>query len=265
MKSLTASSALALILATTTAGAQTAPQQQARDDYCAHGFLTAQTKQDGAISKTDATQLAQREFNALDANGDGRVTPAEFRDCLTRSSTSQQLALSPPASAGRDESSFQKAADANGIIDRPHFMMGAKNEFREMMAQTAAAGQRPVAFAHHFIVPASDESGQASSGSGARRMSENEAAARAAYGMKSLDNDGDGTVDRDEWRAAHQGISPTRADAEFRRLNRSGNGLLTRDEYVNARLQSFDKAQQEASADGGAQDVVPVWIFYVHE
>ena len=96
-------------------------------------------------------------------------------------------------------------------------------------------------------------------------MSENEAAARTAYGMKTLDEEGDGTIDRNEWRAAHQGISPAKADALFKKLDTNGDGTLTRDEYVNARSQSFDKAQQEARAEGGTEDSVPIWIFYVNE
>jgi hypothetical protein len=135
--------------------------------------------------------------------------------------------------------------------------MAAKNEFRDMMAQAAAAGQQPPhEFVYHFIAgPGPGEPGSA------RSMSENEAAARSSYGMNSLDRDGDGTVSLDEWRAVSRGPSPTKADARFKKLDSNGDG----DEYINDRLQSFEKAQHEASARGHAEEAVPIWIFYIHE
>jgi Ca2+-binding EF-hand superfamily protein len=302
MKHVTRTSALALVLATTIAGAQTrqqppnpqqqaspqqqtSSQQQAKEDYCAHGFVTAQTQKDGAINKEEAKQLAQREYDALDAKHDGRVTPDEFKSCLTRGgatasasqpqrqfaqagmSQEQSTSGAMPSSAHDDASFEQAGPDANGTLNQRHILMAGRNEFRQMLAQAAAAGQQPPkVFVYHFIAaPDSDQSAQASSGSQGAAMSENEAAARTAYGMKTLDEEGDGTIDRNEWRAAHQGISPAKADALFKKLDTNGDGTLTRDEYVNARSQSFDKAQQEARVEGGTEDSVPIWIFYVNE
>jgi hypothetical protein len=43
-------------------------------------------------------------------------------------------------------------------------------------------------------------------------------------------------------------ISPAKADTIFKQLDSNGDGILTRDEYMKARLQSFDEAQEEARA-----------------
>ncbi|MEU3569403.1 EF-hand domain-containing protein [Kitasatospora sp. NPDC036755] len=160
-------------------------------------------------------------FDHLDADGDGRLT--EHDHVLMGEAAARVLGHAPGSDAER------RIVDAFLTVwrdlHRPH-VGGAEAITREQfVASTLTLADDPRAAA-------------ATVG----RLAE--------VFLSVADADGNGTVDPEEFRAFHgahfPGLGRDRADTAFRHLDRNGDGVLSREEFVDAIVEYWTSRDPEA-------------------
>ena len=261
MKRLTIASSLVALLIGGGALAQTAqPENTAAGDYCANGFVASSASQNGAMTKEQTQQMADREFAAIDRNSDGRLSLAEFSSCMSRAASDLRPAGTDDDRSAESDAAFNTAdANTDGKLDSNEYLAAAEKEFKQQ-----SAASNPDTVPVYFIwVPASAVRTAAQPGSNDAATTANQAAAHAAMAFDNQDGNGDGAVSKAEWHAGDAVISPDLVELHFKLLDANGDNAITKEEYAAKWTARFNQAQQ-AQGNAAQGESVPIWILYVY-
>jgi EF hand/EF-hand domain pair len=217
-----------LLLSTTIAlgGLSAAAGAQTTETYTDSAFCTAEAALRGGSwtqAGEDAGVPPEQEFAAMDTDGDGMVSQAEYIDCRNAA------AGETSAESDRSEANLADAdADGDGVISQEEYMAAALQAHNAVV--TAEARGPFVVFRRYIFLPANapEETG--------RDMSEQEARARSELNFASLDTDDSGDLSRAEW-AERSTTIQDRGEiflADFGEIDADRSGDLSPEEFREA-------------------------------
>lgn len=161
---------------------------------------------DGVVTDREADAHGVKIFEALDADGDNIVSKAEYMACQKDVAGLYQARHMKPTAQGHAEMD----ADKSGEVSFDEFMKGAESRYK----------------------------------TGGNGMSADQAAINASVLFKSLDEDGDGSITRDEWLDTGK---LTRAEANFHAIDRNGDSQISRAEFLQTKKEVLEKTEGPTS------------------
>lgn len=220
---------------------------QEAQTFCRIGFAQGETAVESAMSLADVEAMRGREFEALDADADGRLTSEEYRACLTEGMSGEILPrnVSPTGSGELEGTGLRVELEplaAGGALSRADFMAEAERAFDA----TGNEEDNQLEWARAFIVllPEEDQID-------VRTIGRGEYAARAAMLFRRLDSDGNGELTAAEWMGeGAAGDGAAGAEAGFAALDGDQSGDVTAEEYATAGSERARAALDEARAAG---------------
>lgn len=179
---------------------------------------------DGRVTLAEFEQARRARYDGMDADGDGRVTEAEYVGEYRQRQLEEQQATRHAQVAQTLTRHAALDADKDGHVSRAEYDASGEriwaNHRKQLQEAPKATGERP-------------------------RSRELMPTTHSVQGMLALyDADGDGKVDEAEFRTAR--------DAAFKATDRDGDGRLDLAEYLAEYLQRLE-ARLEAQREGGAR------------
>ncbi|WP_375174404.1 hypothetical protein [Pseudooceanicola sp.] len=211
------------------------------DSICKNGFVNSDSNGDGIISQDEVTAVRDQTFNALDADGNGELSRAEYVDCMNQSARSA-VGGDTPKSGGENAEIPDFAGldtNGNGAVDTQEYM-GATHDAR----QQAAAGDNPDAILllrRYVFVPAGFEDNDITS------MSDEETASRSARQFRMFDDDQSGDISEEEWSNASSmknDISEV-LNMEYDGLDADASGTISSQEFSDAGTEGWSSAYEK--------------------
>lgn len=241
-------------------GAQSTPT------VCDQPWIKVDGNEDGFVNRDEASQAIDQQFGQIDTDGNDEITKTEWVDCLSRNR--DQVS----AEADRSEENFASVdQNQDGNIDAGEYREGAEQAFKQMgnagsgasdasgndasASDSAAAGgdQNPIIVLRRFVWLTPDEANNPGS---IGDMSEDEIAGRSAANFSSLDSNGDGILDTQEWsQRSTASMSENHASARFDTMDSNASGSISRGEYAAAReatIGSETTASTNAASSGAS-------------
>jgi Ca2+-binding EF-hand superfamily protein len=285
MKNLLLTTAMGMAIAITSGGlhAQTTDQQSSQNTAssfsCDKSWASVDGNEDGFVSREEASGAAEAMFSQLDADGNGEITKTEWVDCRSanRDLSSAETDRSNANFAGVDANEDQQ-------IDPSEFRSQAEESYqafhqdqsasKDSGSQTEAASSEdadPVIILRRYVWLTPEEAG---SDETVANMSEDEMAGRAAANFRSLDGNGDGVLDTQEWSqsSSASGVSEDVAGGQFDTLDGDSSGAITRSEFMSYHDDMVDGSNtastgSQTSDDAGqdqtsaSRNDMPVFIY----
>lgn len=242
--------------------------------YCDEGYAAADTNNDNVLSEEEVSAVREKEFNDMDANGDGTVSREEYGTCMGAWAAES---VAEPA----DEETFA-AFDENedGTLSADEFMGGVEET---AMTQTDP-GSMQATSSGSDSASASDSAGSATDDEGrililrrlvlvprgfdANRygsMSQDEIAARAAHRFGAADANGDQQLSAEEWSDANQSNMEnidSYIDRSFESVDADQSGDVTWQEYYDSGMEQLREARSRSESDGSGSDGDPSAVKY---
>jgi Ca2+-binding EF-hand superfamily protein len=230
---------------TTTAAAS---QSQTGSITCDNWYGRVDVDSNGYISQDEQRNHVDSAFKALDKDGDGQVSQAEYNDCFVKPN-------SMSVEADRTQENFGDIdANSDKALDMGEFRSSSQDAFRQMKSADASNQDDPkflVIRRYIFLTPQEVSQPQNMQG-----FSDDEAAARAATTFALLDADGDGKVTVEEWTNNSPSYSEERAKKRFQQLDADSSSTLSKDEYQkNMSGMTAQSGQQETNQQTSEQGV----------
>ena len=239
---------------------------------CAPAFAMVDSSNDGQISKKEAEFSRDQAFKRIDANGNGDISMAEYRECfagdLAKAASSGKVGSKQMASAKTNDSAQSDHAammdeyfgeadiDKDQQVTREEYMRAAKKAYSNAAGSSGKveSGAYGKAMDNQAWDPTAADLDQDN------QISADEAAAHAARKFAALDDNGNGKVNKEEWfgRVMYDQVElQKRADISFNAMDEDENKKLSRKEFMKIGDEHF----QTASAEAGGGELVPVWVY----
>ena len=223
--------------------------------FCDRSWNQVDANNDGVVDKSEATGAADKRFDQIDADGNGELNSAEFSKCVMQQSGQAS------AKSDRDEKSYS-SLDLNGDnrVNVEEFRDSAQRSYEA--SQKEGAGDKDFVVLRRFIWLSPEE---AKNGADRTSMSADEASSRAALNFSALDQNGDGSLNSQEWsnRTPRLERSKEWANAKFAEIDADSSGSVTRSEYHDAEARLIDdmstasttgRTQGQDASNTGAKD-----------
>jgi Ca2+-binding EF-hand superfamily protein len=253
----------------------------ASNSYCDSPRASVDGNDDGFIDENEATGAVENRFGQIDQDGNGQITKTEWVDCVSKSRdmSSAESDRSADNFADADTNKDQEidAAEYRDLAEESYqaFQQDRSSDEQSKAGSNEAASAEddsmPIVVLRRYVWLTPEEAGDDQA---MRDMSADEAAGRAAANFSSLDSNGDGILDTNEWskRSSPPGVSEDIASANFDEMDEDASGAISREEFASANAGSTDETttastddkQKSGSATDGSADAAagtPVFIY----
>lgn len=172
---------------------------------CSQAWPVVDTNDDTKISKDEAQQATDVEFDRIDADGNGTITAAEWAMCAAPKLQESDTWTSYVGSGTEQDQFAAMDTDKSGEV--------SAQEAAEVSKQRYSGGKGNQAVQQGMMSGAS---------------------------FASIDSDGNGSISQNEW-SNRQNAS---LEKRFTALDKDGNGQVSKSEFSDFRQQRFGEAQQ---------------------
>lgn len=268
MKHLLTSTALACVLGA--AGfANPVAAVDRQPSYCGQSWVETDVDNDGRVTTSEAQAAFAKEFAAIDANGDDKLSSDEYRECRTSGIESAARRMQEGSETGKaplKERETAASMDSKGkksaveAANKAEFAAADSNKDDQVSAEEYSAAARkaheaardaqsadadPVLLLRRYVVLLPEAEAEQD----LRQMSRDEASARSAMKFSALDKDGNDKLTASEWSGrARRSMSPALAGKHFAAMDENGDDQLTESEYRKARNADMQEAQEAVRA-----------------
>jgi len=208
-------------------------------DICATGLALTDVGAGGAINRQQFDRFHADAFGAIDKDGDGRISRAEYVDCLNAGQGQPIMAADRTA-----ENMGGLDTDQSGTISPDEFMIAVANAHRSAMTGDQVAFED---LKRLVMLP------EGVSNTDIGQMNEARIAAHSANLFRMLDADRSGEISQAEWTAtaSMQGDLSPWFNAEFAAMDAAGTGMLTPEQFQAYAGNRWEAGEAAATARQG--------------